>query len=618
MKDAMITLERALEMGRLAKQGWIVLAGLLSQQAIGQEQLGTDLAGMRSTACSANGLVVAGGWWLHTDAEEYQGKAMVMQWQDSVWIPKGLEVLGDGWHDYFGRSVALSSDGNTLVVGASQEGAGSSSWHGYVKVFIWSGGQWVQAGQTIADGALNQLGQHVAVSNDGRTFIAGSSGAYAKVFSYDSLAQDWVQLGAPIPGDPNSCGGGDGTGHSVAINGDGTIVIVGSTDYDAGNDCFDNSGKARVFDWDGSQWVQRGGTLFGSANQRFGHAVSITDAGDKVVVGGPTPYGGSNRGIVRTFIYDQNASDWTEVLPALIGDLGDRMGSSIALDASGQYLAVGSTEDSSTDPGHIDRYSFQNGSWAMDGTPVVGGMPWNSGAGDRWNLALSASGQIMSTGSRAPGGGNQMVRVFTYCLDTLVWDTTSCQPILVGDQEVSTDTVGSFFMLDPWGCPQVIELDATVDVLDTTVVQEQLQLTAQQDNATYQWIDCLTGQPIANANAQTFVPASDGNYAVQVTVGNCSETSGCHLVLGTPVQETASWSEQMIIWPNPTSGALTIKLPAAWPAAPYQLVNATGQVVRQLQLQRGLQQVDLDLPAGFYVMRNANDALVPAQILIIQ
>ena len=120
----MITLERALEMGRLAKQGWIVLAGLLSQQAFGQEQLGTDLAGMRSTACSANGLVVAGGWWLHTDAEEYQGKAMVMQWQDSVWIPKGLEVLGDGWHDYFGRSVALSSDGNTLVVGASQEGAG--------------------------------------------------------------------------------------------------------------------------------------------------------------------------------------------------------------------------------------------------------------------------------------------------------------------------------------------------------------------------------------------------------------------------------------------------------------------------------------------------------------
>jgi len=47
-------------------------------------------------------------------------------------------------------------------------------------------------------------------------------------------------------------------------------------------------------------------------------------------------------------------------------------------------------------------------------------------------------------------------------------------------------------------------------------------------NATYQWIDCATNQPIANATSSTFNATANGTYAVIVTgAGDCADTSDC-------------------------------------------------------------------------------------------
>src|SRR5690606_3645392 len=54
---------------------------------------------------------------------------------------------------------------------------------------------------------------------------------------------------------------------------------------------------------------------------------------------------------------------------------------------------------------------------------------------------------------------------------------------------------------------------------------------ANQGGATYQWLDCNNGNlPIGGATGQTYVPVVTGNYAVQVTIGGCTETSGCELI----------------------------------------------------------------------------------------
>ncbi|MEZ4914981.1 MAG: hypothetical protein R2798_13080 [Chitinophagales bacterium] len=59
------------------------------------------------------------------------------------------------------------------------------------------------------------------------------------------------QAGADIDGEA----AGDGSGYSVALSADGNRLAIGAV----GND--DNgtyAGQVRVYDWDGSAWVQVG------------------------------------------------------------------------------------------------------------------------------------------------------------------------------------------------------------------------------------------------------------------------------------------------------------------------------------------------------------------------
>ncbi|MDV7390622.1 FG-GAP repeat protein, partial [Arthrospira platensis SPKY1] len=73
--------------------------------------------------------------------------------------------------DVFGISVALSSDGNTLAVGADLEDTSPASNNGAVYIFTRSGSTWTQQAKLLAsDYASNeQFGYSVALSSDGNT-----------------------------------------------------------------------------------------------------------------------------------------------------------------------------------------------------------------------------------------------------------------------------------------------------------------------------------------------------------------------------------------------------------------------------------------------------------------
>lgn len=55
-------------------------------------------------------------------------------------------------------------------------------------------------------------------------------------------------------------------------------------------------------------------------------------------------------------------------------------------------------------------------------------------------------------------------------------------------------------------------------------------LTSLSTGGTYQWIDCSTNLIIPNETSQSFSPSSPGNYAVEVTINNCIDTSVCTLI----------------------------------------------------------------------------------------
>ena len=82
--------------------------------------------------------------------------------------------------------------------------------------------------------------------------------AFFLLISNQLIAQDWTQLGSDIDGEA----AGDQSGFSVSLSADGSRMAVGAPIND-GNGI--NAGHVRVYDWNGSSWVQTGTDIDGEA-----------------------------------------------------------------------------------------------------------------------------------------------------------------------------------------------------------------------------------------------------------------------------------------------------------------------------------------------------------------
>jgi len=144
--------------------------------------------------------------------------------------------------DEFGWSVSLNEDGSVLAAGSLQIDIDSPSDKdvpkaGLVKVYQWNEelSEYTQKGSTLnGDNNGDDFGSSIALSDNGETLIVGSpmndkgeiiaDYGQAKVFIWDASALDYVQLGESLYGEsPTNYFGGP-----VAISGDGSIISIGA------------------------------------------------------------------------------------------------------------------------------------------------------------------------------------------------------------------------------------------------------------------------------------------------------------------------------------------------------------------------------------------------------
>lgn len=99
------------------------------------------------------------------------------------------------------------------------------------------------------------------------------------------------------------------------------------------------------------------------------------------------------------------------------------------------------------------------------------------------------------------------------------------------------------------GCDSIAYLDLTINPMPVnTVSQSGAQLTADEVNATYQWINCDSSNAVVpGATSQNFIPPFTGNYAVVLTNGSgCMDTSACVLVDYTGIDELNMGPKQLV------------------------------------------------------------------------
>ena len=270
------------------------------------------------------------------------GHVRVHDWNGSSWQQRGADIDGENTGDMSGNAVAVNGDGNTIAIGAiNNDGNGQDS--GHVRVYQWSGSAWTQVGSDI-DGEANNdnSGVSISLSTDGRTLAVGadnndgangSDSGHVRV--YDLSGSQWVQRGVDIDGESAS----DYSGVSVDLSGDGKSLVVGAKDNDGNGS---NAGHARVFDWSGSRWEQRGSDIDGeSSGDQSGSSATISNDGQTVVLGAPGNDGaGDNAGHAR--IYSWNGFQWGIQGKDVDGSAANALnGTSVGVSSDGTRMVTG-------------------------------------------------------------------------------------------------------------------------------------------------------------------------------------------------------------------------------------------------------------------------------------
>lgn len=137
---------------------------------------------------------------------------------------------------------------------------------------------------------------------------------------------------------------------------------------------------------------------------------------------------------------------------------------------------------------------------------------------------------------------------------------------------VYTDTVQSSM-----GCDSILQQELVVSYVDTSVIENVNILTANTSGAQYQWLDCDNWQFIQGEDGQSYAVINSGSYAVMIAENGCIDTSACHYILVTDIDEVDK--DEILVYPNPVNDFLAIEIPGDNEGFEVQVFNMAGQVV---------------------------------------
>jgi hypothetical protein len=237
-------------------------------------------------AASEDGRVVAlGSTGGAVGGPQAPGRVWVYTETAGAWSRTAELAAPDGrTNDLFGISVAMTSDGRSLAVGATGV-LGTGAWLGAVYLFEDDGPSWDFASK-LAPVDSRELGLEVAFSGDGSRVIAAGWRAGIEtpegpeptgfLFNLEGASPTLeARLYVPDPLDTSST-------ISVALDADGSTAVIGSIDRPS-----EDPGLARVYHRTDASWAPIAVLADPDAwgHDRFGYSVAI--GGGTVVVGAP-------------------------------------------------------------------------------------------------------------------------------------------------------------------------------------------------------------------------------------------------------------------------------------------------------------------------------------------
>lgn len=155
------------------------------------------------------------------------------------------------------------------------------------------------------------------------------------------------------------------------------------------------------------------------------------------------------------------------------------------------------------------------------------------------------------------------------------------------------------------GCDSVVTLNLSVININNTVTTSNGTITAETtNNATYQWINCDNGNAhISGQQTSSFTPTANGNYAVKITLDNCTTVSECVEIKGLGTDNI--FISSFVIAPNPAHNSVTIN--NAPHGATLTMTDLTGKIVYTTTLSNSKTIINLEqFVNGIYFVNVGN------------
>jgi len=291
---------------------------------------------------------------------EEAGSAYVFDRSGGSWTQQAKLLPDDGDSgDWFGESVALSSDGTTALIGApkndfpNDSGESILSGEGSAYVFDRAGGSWTQQAKLTPDyvPSMDGFGISVALSSDGATALVGAyhdedpnTGRLGADYVFDRSGGSWTQQAKLAPDDVDS---DDEFGGSVTLSGDGATALIGADTDSAPNG--ENSGSAYVFASTGDSWTEQAKLVpdDGDSDDFFGNSVTLSSDGGTALIGADSDSDPNGDGAGSAYVFDRSGDSWTQQakLAPDDGDEYDSFGNAVTLSSDGATALVGAGGD---------------------------------------------------------------------------------------------------------------------------------------------------------------------------------------------------------------------------------------------------------------------------------
>lgn len=574
-------------------------------------QMGSDLNGDNayshfgnSVSLCSDGYTVAIG--AKNNGLSSTGQINIFEYNGIDWIQKGSIIPGEADYDRWGSSVSINSDGN-IVAGSAENSDGTGTDSGNARVYEFVGGDWIQLGGNInGEAEWDNFGNSISISQDGNIIAIGAlandnngnNAGQVKVYQY--TGGNWIQIGSEILGEA----AGDVAGSSVCLNSDGSILSIGSP---GNNGSFNSAGSVRVFENDGGTWFQIGNSVEGEAkNDNLGTSVFSNTNGNIIAMGAPlNDENGRDAGQVQVYTNCDISNDTIDIKVTECESYVAPSGNSVWT-KSGVYLDTIYTSEGCDYIVQIDLEIKDN----TDTPTVIDTITCEDFISPSGYYVWNVSGTYIDIVPNSVGCDSTIIINLT-SNTTSVIDTTVCDVYISPSGKYSWSTSGVYIDTIPnaigcdsiitinlqsrdyashiivacdstkytspsgkyiWttdgiyqdtiptiaGCDSILTIDLSFNV-DTSIYDDFIFLMSNEEDAAYHWIDCDNPDEVLHgANDQYFKPYRNGNYAVIVTKGGCTDTSNCHFHLYIGIPENSE-NDELEIYPIPTSGIIKIE-----------------------------------------------------------